>query len=162
MKQYKDTDYYITECGKVYNKKYERYVKIVEKEHKRSTHKRAYVGLSIDKKQKWFTLARLVAELYIPNSNNYSQVNHIDGNPLNNHKDNLEWCTQSQNIKHAINTGLKKMKGENNHSAKLTKELVNLIREEYSKNSISLRALAVKYNVSYTTIRYAINGKTWN
>ena len=85
----------------------------------------------------------------------------MDGNPLNNHYLNLEWSTQSDNIKHAISTGLKPMLGEDNTSAKLNHIQVEEIREIYSMGNISLRALAKDYNVSYTTIRYIILKKTW-
>ena len=43
---------------------------------------------------------RLVAKTFIPNPNNYEIVNHIDENPLNNNVDNLEWCTQKDNVRH--------------------------------------------------------------
>ena len=85
MKQYQNTKYQISETGQVYNTLTNKYITVTYKKEKRSTYKRAYISLSINKKQKWFTLARLVAQLYVPNPNNYKQVNHIDGNPLNNH-----------------------------------------------------------------------------
>ncbi len=49
---------------------------------------------------------RLMAETFIPNPNGCNVVNHIDGNRLNNHKDNLEWVTQSENVQHAIDNKL--------------------------------------------------------
>ena len=57
-------------------------------------------------KRKDFKAHRLVAEYFIDNPNDYPIVNHIDGNKANNHIENLEWCTYSQNNIHAYKNGL--------------------------------------------------------
>lgn len=49
---------------------------------------------------------RLVAEAFLSNPNDLPEVNHKDGNKENNHRSNLEWCSRSQNMKHAYATGL--------------------------------------------------------
>ena len=76
-------------------------------------------------KAKTFHTHRLVAEAFIPNLDNKPCVNHIDGNKLNNRVDNLEWCTASENLKHAYRTNLRTNNfkgkfGKNNiHSKKI-------------------------------------------
>lgn len=49
-----------------------------------------------------FTVHRLVATAFIPNPDKLKDVNHIDFNKQNNNVKNLEWCSRSYNVKHAI------------------------------------------------------------
>lgn len=53
-----------------------------------------------------FLVHRLVAQKFVPNPDNLPEVNHDDGNKLNNHYLNLKWCTRPQNIQHGFDTGL--------------------------------------------------------
>lgn len=59
---------------------------------------------------KTIDIHRIVASAFIKNTRGYTEVNHIDGNRHNNDVNNLEWCSHSQNIQHAVKTGLKKNK----------------------------------------------------
>ena len=59
----------------------------------------------------------IYARCFIPNPNNYRYVNHIDSNKLNNSLDNLEWCTNSQNVKHGWDSGNRTHKNNTSVSA---------------------------------------------
>lgn len=68
------------------------------------------VSASYNYKCRTYAVHRLVALVFLPNPDNHPQVNHKNGNKLNNHVDNLEWCTVSQNIQHAYDNGLMGMR----------------------------------------------------
>ena len=71
--------------------------------------RRGYLACTfwMNNKAKCVKVHRLVAETFIPNPNNLPEINHIDGDKLNNLASNLEWCTRSQNVKHSFDIGLK-------------------------------------------------------
>lgn len=67
-----------------------------------------YLGINLTKNKmhKNFLVHRLVAEAFIDNPYDLPQVNHKDCNKLNNNINNLEWCTQEENLNHALRNGL--------------------------------------------------------
>ena len=66
-----------------------------------------FIHLSKDKHPHNRYVHRLVAEAFCYKKLGRNEINHLDGNKLNNTYTNLEWCTRSENIQHAYNTGLK-------------------------------------------------------
>lgn len=65
--------------------------------------KKGYIHYALKKEGKTYERKahRLVAQAFIPNVENKPQVNHIDGNKINNFYKNLEWCTNGENQKHS-------------------------------------------------------------
>lgn len=115
-------------------------------------------------KSKCLKIHRLVAKAFVSNPNNYSVVNHIDGNKQNNYFKNLEWCTTSENLKHAFKIGLSKAKqGPDNKYAKLTTIDVVYIKKNYipRDRNFGARALARKFNIAHDTILDILKGKRY-
>lgn len=71
---------------------------------------RGYLALTLrrDNKQVPQMVHRLVAEAFLGGPHPDLDVNHIDGNKVNNYIENLEWCTREENVRHAVRTGLRK------------------------------------------------------
>ncbi len=99
---------------------------------------------------------RLVAETFIPNPENKSDVNHKNGIKTDNRVENLEWVTHQENIDHAYAIGL--------CSSKLTKEQVLEIRQLYSQrkhNKTNQTKLAKMFGTTQPQISYIINNKQY-
>lgn len=113
------------------------------------------VSLGSRNKKKVFKIHKAVAETYIPNDENKSTVNHIDGNKQNNSINNLEWATNSENVQHAFDTGLNKPKiGTEHWCSKLSIDDVKYIRDHYIKNDVEYgsRALGRKFGIDHCKI----------
>ena len=118
------------------------------------------VHLVKDGKQKNFLVHRLTAEAFIPNSEGKPFINHRDGNKFNNHIGNLEWCTQKENIRHAVNNGLQKvLKGEEHGRAKLTADQARFIRG--NPDGLTGRQLAKLFGITPTAISLIQRGVNW-
>lgn len=119
---------------------------------------------SIIIRKKRYLIHRLVAKAFIDNSNNLLEINHIDGNKLNNHIENLEWCTHKENMLHAFNTGLNTFKISSvsyRPVKKITEAKCKEIREKYNnkEKKYTYDLLAKEYGMHKDTIGLIIRNK---
>ena len=122
------------------------------------------VRLQHGEEDKTARVHRLVAETFIPNPNGYETVNHIDGNKLNCHVSNLEWCNRSEQMYHAYKLGLKpSMMGTDNAQAKLTEEQVREIKRLYKPydRNFSTVKLGEMFGVSNRVIGLIVRGLSY-
>lgn len=112
-------------------------------------------------KKKTFMIHRLVAIHFNPNPGNLPEVNHNDGDKLNNISDNLSWSSSSNNMIHAYKNRLANREGTRNCSAKLTEGDVIQIRALYKSGNHSVTQLAKAYGISGETARQVVNRKSW-
>lgn len=155
-RSFRDTNYEVSSEGRVKVKYENHHFKdgkrgYYEREIVGSVHSDGYLFVTIKGKQ--YPKHRLVAELFISNPNDKPFVNHIDGNKQNNRAENLEWCTQKENIDHSIINGLQGKAVTTNQSKYL--DLIPKVKELY-ESGISKRAIAKELGVSHPTVTYLL------
>lgn len=116
------------------------------------------ITLCKNNEKKKVQIHRLVARAFIDNPDMKPQVNHKDGNTLNNYVGNLEWATAAENQQHAYDTGLAKS-GEEHYKAKLTNEQVVYIRE--NPDNLTGRYLAKRFGVHFNVVSSIQLGKIY-
>jgi hypothetical protein len=119
-------------------------------------------AVCVNKKIVSYKIHRLVAECFLPNIENKSEVNHINGIKTDNRVENLEWCTRQENIQHCVLNKLQTpFKGEEVGNSILKEYQIKEIRSKFIPRKYSRKKLSLEYNVSEATIKDIIYKRTW-
>lgn len=142
--------YEVSNAGRVRNSRNKRIMTLVL-DHKGYKN----VSLSKNNKSKSYKVHRLVGFAFIENPNNYPQINHIDCDKTNNIASNLEWCTNSQNMKHAR---------ENKLIPPLKPTCVPVLKCDMDLNVLkrynSIKEASIDIGCSMSSIRQCLDGRS--
>jgi hypothetical protein len=137
-----DKTYFVSNLGRFKNS----YGKIMENY---KVNENGYIRVYIYKKT--FMLHRLVALTFLENHENKEQVNHKDGNKLNNSVQNLEWCTNKENQIHKVQNGL-----ANSYTRKIGQYDLNC---NLIKEYVSIISASKEVNISTSSIKSVLKNK---
>lgn len=118
------------------------------------------VGLTKNKKQKWFSVHRLVASAFIENPEHKKEVNHIDENTFNNKVQNLQWVTAKENANWGTRTTRMKETLIRNRVAGKNKVIQICAKTNEVVNEFIFIREASRYTgISHSSICDCLNGK---
>lgn len=145
--------YQVSNLGRVKSLDYKRTGNEKILVHKNGIYRR--IRLTQNGKQKDFYIHRLVAQAFIPNPNNYIEINHIDEDKQNNKADNLEWCSRRYNLSYGSREDFKKhFSKEYNIETKGKKVICLNTNEEF----VSIREASRAYKIHNADISKACRG----
>lgn len=115
----------------------------------------------LDKRDYTCKIHKLMTLSFIPNNENLPIINHKDGNKLNNHVDNLEWCTYKHNARHCIEMGLRNTAfGTRMPNSILTDDDIPKIFELKKKGLIN-KDIASQFDIDISAVSRILNRKSW-
>lgn len=154
------SNYDITPDGKVYLLDKE-----LKQQHDSKNYKTITLRTDFDGRQT-FKVHRLVAAAYVPNPDPdiFNQVNHKNGNKHDNNAMNLEWCTNLQNMRHAIANGLVNCSkaGSQNGRALITEDTVRAIRSDREIYGLQHKEISQQYGLSTRQVGKILRGEAWS
>lgn len=116
-----------------------------------ATNSKGYLRVHIGNRH--YAVHRLVALAFIDNPDNLPQVNHKDGDKHNNSVSNLEWCTNAENKKHAVQNNL--------ISSTVSPDDARSIRSMYTTGKYTYADIGALYGLSYSMVGYIVRGDSW-
>lgn len=130
------------------------------------------VRCQMTKKTMTKSVHRLIAIAWIPNQECLPQVNHKDGNKQNCAVKNLEWCTGSDNMKHAWETGLQPLTEQMINSARIAQKIAVKTKRKLTEKMIfeararvaggeQQKSIAASFGVSQSLLSQALTGRTY-
>ena len=110
---------------------------------------------------KRYLVHRLVAIAFIPNPDNFAEVNHKDECKINNCVDNLEWCDHKYNSNYGTRKG--STRGSKNPQSKFTEEMIRDIKKNYIAydENFGAKAFQRKYGISLSHVCSIVKGRRW-
>ena len=141
----------VHECGLLISKK-------TMQPRKPNVRKDGYLQISMGRSS--FLIHRIVAEAWISNPDNKTKINHKNGIKTDNRVQNLEWCTQRENIAHARDIlGVKyNLKGNRAFNAKITTDKLEIVKRLFNLG-LTKREIAFALSVDEHTIGKYVDGK---
>lgn len=140
-------NYIVYSNGKVWSKSINTYLKPLLKGK--------YLSVKII--EKTIRIHRLVAECFIENPNSLPEINHLNGDKLDNRMENLEWCNHKQNMKHASKNKLCAI-GSRHSKSKLTEDQIIEIR---NLKGLKQTEIAKLYGVKQPAIQRILSKQNW-
>ncbi len=151
-----DKSYQISDSGIFRSNKYQRGWRILRLQPVKNGYLHAMV--SEGPRVRRMLVHRLVAMAFLPNPKNKPNVNHKDFNKKNNRVENLEWMTQVENRRHALNAGrVTFRRGGDHHWSKFTDAQCAEMRRLVI-NGESTTAVAKKFGASRTHVSIVSRG----
>ena len=153
MKEYPlNTNYLVNEKGEIFSKRFNK--KLTPKVNWDGYHR---VQIWKDNKCVMVSWHRIIAQTFIPNPENKPFVNHINGVKSDNRVENLEWCTQQENIIHAFKTGLSKPQV----NGKLSRKVNQFdLEDNHIKTWDSIMQVERELGIKHSNISYACKSST--
>ena len=162
IREINGVEYIISDKGKIYSTKNigrGKYGKELKQRLDASGYPIVTVGKNFNRRVK--RVHRIIAETFIPNPENLSEVDHLNRDRANNDATNLCWISSFDNKSQIpFEVRSESHKHENNGRAKLSINEVNYIRELY-KSGVSIAEIARMYERGYSTIFNIVKYKTW-